>query len=208
MASSAARTRCARVVPRVRPLISAARVGAPVRRAEPGERGTKSTPPLTSTDAASASPSSASPMMPRPSRSHWIAAPATKTAPSSAYCGGSCSSARRPRCAARRAARRRVARVSTRTKQPVPYVAFACPARSSLAEERRLLVAGDAGDRHRRAEQLALAECAPDGADLAAGARGRRRTARAARRPSRASRGRSSSVRDAFVASVRGRGRR
>ena len=39
MPSSVARAMCARVVPRVRPVIDAARVGPPVRRAEAGERG-------------------------------------------------------------------------------------------------------------------------------------------------------------------------
>ena len=75
--------------------------------------------------------------------------------------------------------------------------------RSSLPEERRLLVAGDPGERDARAEQLGLARRRPAegtirGSTSAVDAEERR----AARRPSRASRGRASIVRDAFVTSV------
>jgi hypothetical protein len=42
----------------------------------------KTTPPVSSMDSASGPVSAASSMIWRPSRSHWIAAPATKMAPS------------------------------------------------------------------------------------------------------------------------------
>ena len=85
IASSVARARCARVVPRVMPDDGAARVRIPVGRAQPRERGHEE-------DAAGVGHArgerldvgGACAMMPRPSRSHWIAAPAMKTLPSSA----------------------------------------------------------------------------------------------------------------------------
>ena len=46
------------------------RLGVPVRRAEPGQRGHEETPPVESTSRASVSLSAAVSMMPRPSRSH------------------------------------------------------------------------------------------------------------------------------------------
>ena len=48
-------------------------------------RGTTLTPPLSATDAASSFTSDAVLMIPRPSRSHWIAAPVVKMLPSRAY---------------------------------------------------------------------------------------------------------------------------
>ena len=50
-------------------------IRVPIRRAEAGERWDQEHPPLLSTDSASGPVSAASAMMPRPSRSHWIAAP-------------------------------------------------------------------------------------------------------------------------------------
>src|SRR5207249_2195287 len=65
-------------------------------------------------------------MSPSPSRSHWIAAPAMKTLPSSAYTG----SPRGPQASVvispRAAAARRLPVLSNRNA-PVPYVFFACP---------------------------------------------------------------------------------
>ena len=134
----------------------------PVRRAEPGERRHEVDAAVVVDESASASLSAASSIRPRPSRSHCIAAPVTKTAPSSARRGGSPSSraaaVRSRPCGA-------AASVSTRTNEPVPNVAFASPG-AQPAEERSLLVAGDAADRERRAEQLALAEDVARRADL------------------------------------------
>ena len=84
MPSSVARARCAAVVPRVIPVIDAARVLIPVRRAEPGERGHERHAVARGTLRASASMSAALLMMPSPSRSHCTAAPAMNALPSSA----------------------------------------------------------------------------------------------------------------------------
>ena len=64
---------------------------------------------------------------------------------------------------------------------------------AAVPEERRLLVAGDARDRQRRAEELRLADDARTSGRGEAAARGRRRRARAARRPRRATRDRATS---------------
>ena len=61
-----------------------ARVGIPVRRAQPGERGHEVDAVVGVQRAASASVSAASAMIPSPSRSHCTAAPVTKIAASSA----------------------------------------------------------------------------------------------------------------------------
>ena len=85
IASRVARTMCARVVPRVRPMIRPAGVRVPVRRAEPGQRRHEHhAVGRDGTVAAIASVSAAEPTICRPSRSHCTAAPVTKIAPSSA----------------------------------------------------------------------------------------------------------------------------
>ncbi len=84
IASRVARARCARVVPRVIPTIAPRACGSQYGAPSPESAGTKYTPAASGTLPASASISEALPMMPRPSRSHWIAAPAMKTLPSSA----------------------------------------------------------------------------------------------------------------------------
>ena len=82
--SSAARARCARVVPRVNPRqmprASGLQYGAP----SPAKAGTSVVPPASGTERAIVSLSSALSRIPSPSRSHWIAAPPMKTLPSSA----------------------------------------------------------------------------------------------------------------------------
>ena len=96
--------------------------GAP----RPTNAGTKYTPPVSGTAVASASLSAARSMSPSPSRSHWIAAPAMNTLPSSAYVvvppifhASVVSSPARDRTCEVLVLRRR--------KQPVPYVFFALP---------------------------------------------------------------------------------
>ena len=85
IASSVARTRCARVVPRVMPRIGAAGVRVPVRGAEPGQRGHEHHAAGVGHGARRcASVSAAEPTICSPSRSHCTAAPVTKIAPSSA----------------------------------------------------------------------------------------------------------------------------
>jgi hypothetical protein len=85
IASSAARAMCARFVPRVMPTSVPRARGSQYGAPRPDNAGTKNAPPLSGTLAANASTSLERSMMPSPSRSHWIAAPAMKTLPSSAY---------------------------------------------------------------------------------------------------------------------------
>ena len=90
--------------------------------------GTTYTPPLSGTDAASGPVSAASAIMPRPSRSHWTAAPVTKIAPSIAYVTSSLAPSDHATV---------VSRPSTgsgsfgpmfvSTNEPVPYVFFVMP---------------------------------------------------------------------------------
>ena len=84
MASTVARARCARVVPRVSPMIVPRACGSHHGAPSPARAGTNTTPPLLGTEAASGPVSAAFSMIPRPSRSHWMADPDTKTEPSSA----------------------------------------------------------------------------------------------------------------------------
>src|SRR4029079_15556019 len=84
-ASTTARARWARVVPRVMPTIVPRAYGSHHGEPRPVNAGTTYTPPASGTDAASGPISAASRMTPRPSRSHWISAPVTKIAPSIAY---------------------------------------------------------------------------------------------------------------------------
>ena len=70
------------------PADQAAGIGIPVRRAEPGQRRHEVDAPVESTCRASVSESAASEISPSPSRSHWMAAPLARIAPSSAYSGG------------------------------------------------------------------------------------------------------------------------
>ena len=80
--STTARAMCAFPVPRVMPTIVPRAYGSHHGEPSPVNAGTTYTPPLSGTHAASGPVSLASVMMPSPSRSHWIAAPVTKIAPS------------------------------------------------------------------------------------------------------------------------------
>ena len=84
MASTQATAIWARPVPRVRPVMTPRARGSHHGLPRPVSAGTKVTPPLSGTDAASGPTSAAASMMPSPSRSHWMAAPDTKAEPSSA----------------------------------------------------------------------------------------------------------------------------
>ena len=84
MPSTHARARWARPTPRVRPVTMPRARGSHHGLPRPVSAGTKVTPPLSGTDAASGPTSAAEEMMPSPSRSHWMAAPETKVDPSSA----------------------------------------------------------------------------------------------------------------------------
>ncbi len=84
IASTQARARCARLVPRVMPVTVPRAAGSHWGLPSPVSAGTKTTPPLSGTEAANGPTSAAFSMMPSPSRSHWMAAPETKAEPSSA----------------------------------------------------------------------------------------------------------------------------
>ena len=84
IASTQARASWARPAPRVRPVTMPRAAGSHHGLPSPVSAGTKVTPPLSGTDAASGPDLGRRAMMPSPSRSHWIAAPDTKADPSSA----------------------------------------------------------------------------------------------------------------------------
>src|SRR6266545_598844 len=152
MLSSVARTTWARLVERSMPMSSPRAYGSQYGAPRPVNAGTRYRSTRSPAASASASVSAASPMRPSPSLSHCTAAPVTNALPSSAYTGpvprSHASVASRP--AAERAI---VDPVFTSRKQPVPYVFFASPgAKHGLAEERGLLIAGDAADRDRSTE--------------------------------------------------------
>ncbi len=84
IASTQARASCARPAPRVRPVTRPRAWGSHHGLPRPVRAGTKVTPPLSGTDEARGPTSSTEETMPRPSRSHWMAAPDTKVEPSSA----------------------------------------------------------------------------------------------------------------------------
>src|SRR6266550_7317674 len=126
MASTAARTTWARVVPRVKPRIVPRAYGSHHGAPSPVRAGTKYTPPESGTDSAMGPASDDVRRTLMPSRSHCSAAPVTKIDPSSAYVGRSpCpqaivvmspeveTGARSP--------------VFINTNDPVPYVFFVVP---------------------------------------------------------------------------------
>ena len=167
----------------------AARVRVPVRRAESGQRRHEVHAVVASSRRASCSVSAARSMIRRPSRSHCTAAPVTKIDASSAYARAAPVAARDASRAARGGACGGVAPVLTSTNEPVPYVFLPIPGVDArLAEQRRLLVAGD---RRRRGPRAPWSSVRPRDAERSrrsaarAAARARaRRTARAAPDPS------------------------
>src|SRR2546427_3171230 len=78
MPSNAARATCAAVVPRVTPASKPRAYGSQCGAPNPANAGTRYTPPVSSTCAASASTSDDDLMMPSPSRSQCTTAPAMK----------------------------------------------------------------------------------------------------------------------------------
>ena len=84
IASSAARTRCARVEPRVRPQINPRAFGSHCGEPRPVSAGTKKTPSVEATGRRAPRTRPPSAITPSPSRSHCSAAPPTSTAPSAA----------------------------------------------------------------------------------------------------------------------------
>ena len=135
-------------MPRVMPTIVPRAYGSHHGEPRPVNAGTTYTPPLSGTLAASGPISAASSMMPRPSRSHWIAAPVTKIAPSSAYATVPSASAQAtvvsmPSVGGGHA----VADVEQHEAAGAVGVLRHARLEARLPEQRRLLVAGDAGDR-------------------------------------------------------------
>jgi hypothetical protein len=113
-----------RVMPRIAPRASGSQYGAP----RPTNAGTTTTPPLSVTDAASPSTSLDSANRPRPSRSHWTAAPVTNTEPSSAWTiGASGPSRQRIVDSSPLPDRMTGSPVLTSRNAPVPSVTFASP---------------------------------------------------------------------------------
>ena len=130
--------------------------------------------------AASASTSADGAMMPSPSRSHCTTAPPMKTLPSSAYSVRSADLPRDRREQALRGRDRPRAGVLQQEAAGAVGVLRQARRRAHLAEERRLLIAGDPGDRRRRATPRLRRDCA---VDLARGAHLRQHAARAREEP-------------------------
>ena len=136
-----------RVSPAMMPRASLRQCGAN----NPENAGTNTTSPLSGTERASASTSAASSMMPRLSRSQPISAPATATEPSSAYVAGAS-----PILAATVVIRPCVEWTGRAPgvhehETAGPVRALDLPGlETGLAEERRVLVAEVARDRHAR----------------------------------------------------------
>ena len=84
IASTMARARWARPTPRLSPTMVPRAPGSQWGLPRPVKAGTRATPSLVSTDRAKGSSSDAAPMIPSPSRSHWIPAPDENTDPSRA----------------------------------------------------------------------------------------------------------------------------
>ena len=101
-----------------------------------------------------ASLSAAASSSPSPSRSHWIAAPAMKMAPSSAYAGcpsqSQASVVSTPGASSGRSAPVLQQQEGAGAVGLLPFPAPPAP----LAEQRRLLIAGHAGNRNRPSEQV------------------------------------------------------
>mmetsp|Transcript_32939 Transcript_32939/g.72784 ORF Transcript_32939/g.72784 Transcript_32939/m.72784 type:complete len:286 (+) Transcript_32939:553-1410(+) len=129
MASSMARATWARVVKPVKPTITPRALSSQRGASSPEKAGTKYTPPLLVTDAASGSTSSGLSIMPMFFCIQLMPMPATATAPSNAYCVSACGPSlnatvvRRPWLDVMGELP-----VLSSMKQPVPYVFFASPA--------------------------------------------------------------------------------
>ena len=165
------------------PRASGSQCGEP----RPVRAGTKNTPSVDSSEVASASVSPASSIRPSPSRSHWTAAPPTRTAPSSANCGGAPGATAAAVRSSPSRRRRRASRPDVDEHEAARPVRDLRVSRreAPLSEERRLLVAREC-PRSARSHRAALPRRRRRSRGrLAAAARARRRRARAARRPSR-----------------------
>ncbi len=205
IASSAARTRCARVVPRVRPEISPRASGSQCGEPSPVSAGTKWTPSVESTSRASRSLSAAL-------RDHAEAVAQPLHAGAADEDGalgrelrrrpGRHGGGRLQQPLRRRSPRARPTFAST--KVPVPYVAFTSPGAKQPWPNRAacwspaMPASGTAAP-----SSSASATTPAEGTTAGRIDRGRPRRARAARRPSCPVSMSSSIVRDAFVTSVR-----
>ena len=187
-----------------------ARLGAPVRRAEPGQRrhdgdaarvGHRARQRLDLARACA--------MMPRPSRSHCTSAPAMNALPSSAYAVARAASVSSVQATVAEQPARRDLRLAADVHQQERAGAEGAlgVARlgAVLSEQRRLLVARDAGDRDavgQPGHALRLGRGAPPTGRPRAAPTAARRTARTARDRNARARRSNSSVRDALVTSV------
>ena len=175
--SSAARAMWAIVEPRVRPTMVPRASGFQCGAPRPVKAGTNITPPLSGTLSASCLHLAARLDRRRPSRSHCTTAPPMKTLPSRANCGRG---AGLRRAGGDQAVGRDLeARAGVHQHEAAGAVGVLHLARAEarLAEQRALLVAGDAADRDRRAEQV--------GASVVAERRGSTDAPRAAPRAAR-----------------------
>ena len=151
MLSSAARAMCAGGRAARDADDGAARVRIPVRRAEAGERRHEVHAAVVGDAAPRAARSSAAVRIrPRPSRSHCTTAPPMNTLPSSAYSVRAADLPRDGRDQLVPRERRRRADVLQQEAAGAVGVLRHARLTAHLAEQRRLLIAGDAGDRHVR----------------------------------------------------------
>ncbi len=117
----------------------------------PVNAGTMYTPSVSGHDSARGPTSAAVAMMPRPSRSHWIAAPVTKMAPSIAYACDPSSSVHATVVSSPSTGGGQVGADVHEHERSGAVRVLRHPGREAgLAEERRLLIAGDATDRKPR----------------------------------------------------------
>ncbi len=149
MLSRAARAMCPGFVPRRSPISMPAACGSQCGAPRPTNAGTNTTPPVSGTLAASASTSAEEPISFRLSRSHCTTAPPMKMLPSSAYssrCSALAASVVISRCFER--TNLRAADVLQQEAARAVGVLGLARAPAQLPEQRRLLVAGDARNRH------------------------------------------------------------
>ena len=186
IASSAARTRCARVVPRVSPLMSPRTSGSQCGEPSPVSAGTKTTPSVESTERRELFRLARVADQPEPVPQPLAASTADEDRSLEGELGSRPGSDRRG--GSQESVRRRVAAVTRvhedEAARPVRRLRVA-GGEAALPEEGRLLVADDPGDRHLDPEEPRLGDDAARRGRPAGGARARRRTARGARRPSR-----------------------
>ena len=124
------------MVPRVMPTTVPLAYGSHHGDPRPVNAGTKNTPALSSTVAASGPVSAALPITPSPSRSHCTAEPVEKIAPSRAYAMEPSASVHATVVSIPSVGSGHVAPTLSSTKLPVPYVFLAMPGRTQACPNR------------------------------------------------------------------------